>query len=135
MKNEVLIVVRDGVRVSFNANGSIDIHGSVAVSRHPVLNQNAEEEIGAVMEDGKIFAGFSPTTGDKIFVTPKNAPRVMRKKTAVEYAARLEFGGYTDWRLPTRAELNVLYQNRNKGTFNDEIFRNLQCLPVVRRTI
>jgi cytochrome c peroxidase len=79
--------------------------------------------VGDRMEDGTIYAGVSPDTGRNIFVTPKDAPSILKWKTAMTYAAGLDANGHKDWKLPTRAELNLLYQNRHKGalrgTFNE----------------
>jgi hypothetical protein len=76
-------------------------------------------EVGDTMEDGTIFAGVSPDTGRNMFVTPKDASAVLNWKAAMKYAAELDANGHKDWRLPTIAELHVLYQNRNKGALKD----------------
>ena len=74
------------------------------------------------MADGTIYAGISPDTGKKIYTTPADAGLTMKWKRAMDYAADLKAHGYQDWRVPTRGELNVLYENRDKGelkgTFN-----------------
>src|SRR5262249_43471600 len=81
-----------------------------------------ERRIGDRMEDGTVYAGISPDTGEKMFTTPEDAPLTMKWERAMDYAAMLEAHGRKDWRVPTRAELNVLYENRDKGalkgTFN-----------------
>jgi hypothetical protein len=80
-------------------------------------------EIGDVnLEDGTIFAGISPDTGKKMYVTPNDAPISMDFNAAAEYAKNLEVGGKKDFRVPSKAELKVLFDNREKGalkgTFN-----------------
>jgi hypothetical protein len=75
----------------------------------------AGPEIGDKMEDGTIYAGFSPDTGRNMFVTPKDASGVLKWNAAMKYAAELDANGHKDWKLPTKAELDVLYQNRDKG--------------------
>lgn len=72
-------------------------------------------EVGDKMEDGTIFAGVSPDTGANMFVTPQDAPGTLQWKAAMNYAADLDANGHKDWKLPTKAELDVLYQNRDKG--------------------
>lgn len=38
----------------------------------------------------------------------------------MDYAANLDALGHSDWRLPTRAELRVLFENRAKiGSFDE----------------
>jgi hypothetical protein len=47
-----------------------------------------------------------------MFATPADAPLTMTFNQAREYAARLDMYGHHDWRVPTQAELNVLFNNR-----------------------
>jgi len=82
----------------------------------------AELKAGDRMEHGTIYAGISPDTGKKMFTTPTDASLTMKWKKAMEYAAGLDAHGHHDWRVPTIDELNVLWENRDKGalkgTFN-----------------
>jgi hypothetical protein len=72
-------------------------------------------EVGDTCADGALYAGVSPDTGNALFVTRRDASGFWRWKEGMEYAAELDAHGHTDWRLPSRAELHVLYQNRDKG--------------------
>ena len=69
-------------------------------------------EIGDKMPDGTIFAGISPDTGKPMYATPEDAPLRMEWQKAMNYAASLDAHGHEDWRLPSRAELNVLFNNQ-----------------------
>ncbi|MGH6922863.1 MAG: DUF1566 domain-containing protein [Propylenella sp.] len=70
------------------------------------------------MPDGTIYAGISPTTGTRMFVTPADAPE-LNWQEASDYARRLDEYGHKDWRLPTKAELSVLFNNQAAiGGFN-----------------
>ena len=71
-----------------------------------------EVEIGEVMPDGTIYAGVSPETGRAMFTTVADAPATYTFNEAQEYAAELDANGHLDWRVPTKDELNGLYQNR-----------------------
>ncbi len=64
------------------------------------------------MPDGTIFAGISPHTGAPMYTTPEDAPMTMKWNQAMDYAAGLDAHGRKDWRVPTKAELNVLFNNR-----------------------
>lgn len=79
-------------------------------------------EAGDQMEDGTILAGISPDTGKAMYVTAEDAPITMDFNKAAQYASRLGLHGHKGWRLPTKSELAVLFQNQNKGalsgTFN-----------------
>jgi hypothetical protein len=72
----------------------------------------AEPRIGDKMPDGTIYAGISPNTNKPMYATPADAPLTMKFNQAKEYAAKLNAHGYQDWRMPTKAELNVLFNNR-----------------------
>ena len=67
---------------------------------------------GDKMTDGTVYAGLSPDTGRPIYTTPADAAHNVTFKAAHEYAAGLAAHGHKDWRVPTRDELNVLFENR-----------------------
>jgi hypothetical protein len=68
--------------------------------------------IGEVMPDGTVYAGVSPDTFKPMYTTPADAPLTMKWQEAMEYAAKLDSHGHQDWRVPTKSELNVLFNNR-----------------------
>ena len=61
------------------------------------------------MPDGSLYAGVSPDTGKPIYATPKDAPMHGNFNQAADYAANLDAHSHQDWRVPTKAELNVLF--------------------------
>lgn len=71
-----------------------------------------EPKIGDAVPDGTIYAGLSPETGKAMYTTPGDAGRTLTWKRAMGFAARLDAHGHRDWRVPTRGELNVVFQNR-----------------------
>jgi hypothetical protein len=79
-------------------------------------------KIGQKMPDGTIYAGLSPDTGKPMYTTPADAPLTMTFNEAASYAKRISqerYLGHDDWRVPTKAELNVLFNNRTAiGGFN-----------------
>ena len=71
------------------------------------------------MSDGTIFAGISPDTEEPMYTTPQDAPLTYTFNVARKYAAKLEAHGHHDWRVPTKRELDVLFNNRAAiGGFN-----------------
>jgi len=87
-------------------------------------------QVGDEMQDGTILAGYSE--GKPLYTTPADAvarrwfrgPRLTHTfNQARKYAENLDAHGHDDWRVPTKGELNVLWENRNKGrlkgTFNE----------------
>ena len=77
-----------------------------------VRDRKRVKRIGATMPDGTIYAGMSPDTGRPMYATRKNAPLTHTFDQAQTYCAALNAGGSKGWRVPTKAELNVLFQNR-----------------------
>src|SRR5674476_923014 len=76
-------------------------------------------KIGEVMPDGSIYAGISPDANTPLYTTARDAAFQMNWHKAVVYAKDLIAHGHRDWRLPTPAELNVLFLNRHAiGKFN-----------------
>jgi len=73
---------------------------------------SAEPKIGDKMPDGTVFAGISPETNKPMYATPADASLTMTFNDAKGYAAQLDAHGHKDWRVPTKAELNVLFNNR-----------------------
>ena len=71
-----------------------------------------ESTPGHKMPDGTVYAGVSPETGRPLYTTPADAAHNVTFKTAHDYAAGLDAHGHKDWRVPTRDELNVLFENR-----------------------
>jgi len=70
-------------------------------------------DIGAGMSDGTVYAGS--LNGKKIYTTPNDAPLTYTFKEVAQYAEQLNaqnFLGHDDWRVPTKDELNVLFNNR-----------------------
>jgi hypothetical protein len=79
----------------------------------------AGPKIGDKMPDGTIYVGLSPETNKPMYAMPVDAPLTMKFNQAEKYAAKLDAHGHHDWRLPTKAELNVLFNNRASiGGFN-----------------
>jgi len=79
----------------------------------------AEPKVGDKMPDGTVFAGISPYTNKPMYATPADASLTMKFNEAQEYATKLDAHGHKDWHVPTKAELNVLFNNRAAiGGFN-----------------
>jgi hypothetical protein len=71
--------------------------------------------IGDIMKDGTIYAGDSPSTHLPIYAAPADAPTCMAFGKAEKYAKGLSVGGKKDFHLPDKEELQVLFDNRDKG--------------------
>jgi hypothetical protein len=126
-----VVVKVNGVRVEVHTDGSIlaytnrrvDAYTNGPVKVHPAANDDAEARTtpkpGDKQADGTVYAGLSPDTFKAMYATPADAPLTMRWKAAMEYAAKLDAHGHDDWRVPTKGELNVLFNNRAAvGGFN-----------------
>ena len=82
-------------------------------------DNHAKPRVGTKMNDGTIYAGISPTTNRPMYVTPADAPLKMIFNEVAEYAKTVEMGNNEDFRLPDRAEMEVLFNNRNQGALKD----------------
>jgi hypothetical protein len=79
----------------------------------------AEPKIGDKMPNGTVFAGISPDTNKPMYAPPADASQTMEFNQATDYAAKLDAHGHKDWHVPTKNELNVLFNNRAAiGGFN-----------------
>ena len=78
-------------------------------------------EVGDEMDDGTILGGYFE--GKPIYATPRDAPGTFTFNDAAKYAKNLHAHGHHDFHTPSKGELNVLWENRNKGrlkeTFNE----------------
>jgi hypothetical protein len=121
-----LVVKRGGlsIRVEFNSSGTADVFTNIPVTMHPAANDDAKAkavpEIGDEMEDGTILAGYYESK--PLYATPRDAPGTYTFNEAAKYASKLDANGHHDFHVPSKGELNVLWENRDKGklkgTFN-----------------
>jgi hypothetical protein len=128
--NGAVIEVHEDGSVAAHTSGDVDVYTDASVCVHPAANDNgkaktaarADLKPGDRMADGSIYAGISPHTHKAMYVTAADASLTMKWKKAMDYAAGLDAHGRQDWRVPTKAELNLLWENRDKGalkaTFN-----------------
>jgi hypothetical protein len=121
-----IAVKANGVRVEIHTDGSVvaytksdvDAFTNGAVHVHPAVNEDSEPAAktepkpGDRMADGTVYAGVSQDTGKAMYATPADAPLTYTFNQAQKYAAKLDAHGHQDWRVPTKGELNVLFQNR-----------------------
>lgn len=63
--------------------------------------------------DGTIYLGISPETDRPLYAMPYDIDGFHSWYEAEELASQQSFGGHGDWRLPTKAELNLLYARRD----------------------
>jgi hypothetical protein len=71
--------------------------------------------IGSKMQNGTIYAGNSPDTGKPMYAMPADASVTYAFNEAQKYAQTLNAckeHGHNDWRVPTKNELNVRFNNR-----------------------
>jgi hypothetical protein len=109
-----------GAKIELAADGGVIVYTNGTVKMKPApANDAAAPKIGDKMPDSTVFAGISPDTNKPMYATPADASLTMKLNDAQEYAAKLDAHGHRDWRVPTKAELNVLFNNRAAiGGFN-----------------
>lgn len=76
--------------------------------------------IGERIPDGTVYAGVSPDTQKPFYTTSADAPGSYTWDEAGAYCSSLEAAGHKDWRVPTRGELDIEFNNRAAiGGFNE----------------
>jgi len=99
----------------FRTDGQVldlrNVTGEAAKPKAPANNNQALAP-GDKMPDGTVFAGIFPDTNKPMYATPADASLTMNFNEAQEYATTLDAHGHNDWRVPTKTELNVLFNNR-----------------------
>lgn len=86
--------------------------------------------IGARMDDKTVYVGVSPDTGEQLFTTPWDAAIGLDFNAAaacVKAINKQKYLGHDDWRLPTKEELNVLYNNADKGVLRGTFDQDPNC--------
>lgn len=78
--------------------------------------------VGDKAADGTVYAGISPDTHKALYATPADAPGVYTLSKGEDYCRALQVSGHLDWHVPSKDELNVLYENRNTGALNGTFY-------------
>jgi len=87
--------------------------GSASEERRPL-------PVGYKEADGTIYAGFSPDTNKPMYTTATDAPGIYKWSKGAAYCSALAASDHQGWHMPTKGELNVLFQNRAAiGGFNE----------------
>jgi|HubBroStandDraft_6_1064221.scaffolds.fasta_scaffold75891_3 hypothetical protein len=123
-----VVVKIHGARIEVHTDGSILAYTDRPVKVQPVANNlnspatieqkpgdNAAPRIGEIMPDGTVYAGISPDTQKPMYAMPADAPLAMTFNEAAEHAKTANSQktyGHDDWRVPTKNELNVMFNNR-----------------------
>jgi hypothetical protein len=117
--NGATVEVHADGSVAAHTSGEVDAYTNASVRVHPADEQRPSESSvlpfpkpGDWMQDGTIYAGISPDTGRPMYTTPADAPLTYSFNQARHYASRLDAHGHLDWRVPTKVELNVLFNSR-----------------------
>jgi hypothetical protein len=97
------------------------VNADAGAAEMPPQVATKDMQIGDEMEDGTILAGYYE--GRPLYAAPRDAPGTYTFNEAVKYASRFDAHGHHDFHAPSEGELNVLFENRNrgklKGTFNE----------------
>ena len=111
MKNSNLIVMFALASSMVLASGGISVASAAGLA------------IGGKAKYGTLYAGISPDSKKFIYTTPTDAPGIYNWYLGKDYCHNSQAHGHDDWRVPSRSERNVLFENRAKGnlkgTFNE----------------
>lgn len=73
---------------------------------------NAKFKIGQSYQGGKIFY-IDKTGRHGLIAAPKDFPEMADWNKAVQLCKNYRGGGYSNWHLPTKEELNILYEQKD----------------------
>jgi hypothetical protein len=98
----------NGATIDVGADGVVRVN---APANDTATKVNTAPEIGDEMEDGTIYAGISPDTHKPMYARLSDESGTYTFNEAAKHAKDVGDG----FHVPTKNELNVLYENRNKG--------------------
>lgn len=75
-----------------------------------VAGNAAQPKPGDRMADGTVYVGVSPTDGRPLYAMPDDLPELCTWAGAKTAAAAQTFAGHTDWRVPTKDQLQMIYR-------------------------
>lgn len=108
------------VKVYVSGNGNVTVYTCDGITIRQTVNNATAPKVGDGLVDGTIYAG------NDFAATPANAPGLYTWADGKRYCENLEANGHDDWTLPTKDQLNHLYEKRNTGvfagTFNERAF-------------
>lgn len=121
-----------GTKIEIHPDGKVVVYAKGDVEVKParandtaVAAAKAALEVGAKMADGSVFAGLTIDGSKQIFAMPADMDVTLTFNDAAKRVKNMnnnKFLGHDDWQIPTHDQLNVLYQNQDKGalkgTFN-----------------
>jgi hypothetical protein len=108
-----VVVHANKVAIQIHADGRSESADATAPVKAPL-------KPGDKMADGTIYAGASPDTREPMYAMPAEAPGIYDHDVAKKYARKVAAHGHSDWRVPTKNELNALFNNRAAiGGFNE----------------
>jgi hypothetical protein len=101
------------VKVYINGGGSVTVYTDDGITVRPAVNDAVAPapKAGDRLADGTIYAGSN------FAATPADAPNSYTWTNGKRYCEDLVSNGHDDWTLPTKGQLNHLYQNKNTGSF------------------
>jgi hypothetical protein len=101
------IVYAGDSTIELNERGDITIHTNGNVTTLP----GPQRKAGEVQPNRTIYAGISPDTHRPMYAQPRDMPVPMSWKQAMEGAQFFEAYGKKDWRVPSKGELKVMFEN------------------------
>lgn len=101
------IVHAGDVLIEITDIGDVTVHTNGKVGTQP----GPQRTPGDIQPDRTIYAGISPDTHRPLYVQPRDMPQAMTWQAASKGAKIYEGYQHNDWRVPTKGELKVMYEN------------------------
>lgn len=123
LRNMTIILLIGLLVLTITALFSANKNRKMAEKNLTDFRELKKTSIGSEYKGGIIFQ-WNDASGKKgVIASKKDLPETYDWNKAQIECAKLSIGGYTDWRLPTREEIAVLYANRLiVGNFESEYY-------------
>jgi hypothetical protein len=113
LAGETSVTLGNGDAATVQGGGSVTVYTDDSIIVRPAVNgaSTPAPKAGDRLADGTIYAG------NNFAATPADAPGSYIWTNGKRYCEDLVSNGHDNWTLPTKDQLNHLYQNKNTGSF------------------
>ena len=75
--------------------------------------ENFDPQAVNIVDKGD-YIELSPAIGNIRMIAKKRSPEELTWDEAFDYAKKLRTGGFSDWRVPTKEELEIIYKIKDR---------------------
>lgn len=130
MRNEAIISVPEKPVKPEVSNESLPVPPIVPrskpeISAPPTNSVEVALKPGDAMPDGSTYVGTIPETGQAFYAAVYDLRGRHSWNEAKALCENLDYHGHADWKLPSEAQSDVIYQNHEKGALAGTFYQNM----------